>query len=124
MDQKFIADMAEAIARMEGFYVRRSVAQRNNNPGNLRRWGSRPVRDGFAVFDTPEEGFAALRRQIELNISRGLTMREFFGGKPGVYPGYAPASDNNRPEHYARFVASQVGIVPRDPIDIPLKEFV
>ena len=124
MNEKFIADMAEAIARMEGVYIRRSVAQRNNNPGNLRRWGTRPVRDGFAVFDTPEDGFAALRRQIELNINRGLTMKEFFAGKPGVYPGYAPASDNNRPEQYARFVATQVGLSERDPSDIPLKEFV
>jgi len=108
--------IAKSIALFEGFYQSGSVAARNNNPGNLRNWGSTPVVDGFASFPTEAAGWDALRRQVELNISRGLSLNEFFGGKPGVYPGYAPAADANSPDTYAAFVGGQVGVSP----DVPL----
>jgi hypothetical protein len=111
-----INSMAQAIATMEGFFKPNTIAQRNNNPGNLRSWGSNPIRNGYAVFATPEEGWAALRKQIQLNINRGLTLSEFFGGKAGVYAGYAPSADSNDPVNYARFVAGRVGI----PVDQPI----
>lgn len=103
---ELVALMAEAIAWYEGFYRagEPTVAKRNHNPGNLRSWGSRPVKDGFAVFPSAAEGFRALRHQIRKNLDeRGLSLREFFAGA-GDYPGYAPASDSNDPEAYARFV--------------------
>ena len=108
--------IAQAIATYEGYYQSGSLAARNNNPGNLRTWGNTPVVDGFARFDTPAAGWSALVGQIELNISRGLSLGEFFGGKPGVYPGYAPAADDNQPAAYAQYVAGRVGV----PVDIPL----
>lgn len=92
-----IEDLVQAIARYEGYYSAGSVASRNNNPGNLRSWGDNPVVDGFARFPSADAGFAALRSQVERNIGRGLSLNEFFAGKAGVYPGYAPAADNNRP---------------------------
>lgn len=113
-----VQTIAEAIARFEGFFQPGSLAQRNNNPGNLRS-GPRAVgKDsrGYAVYRTPADGWADLYRQVELNISRGLTLREFFGGKPGVYAGYAPAADRNQPDRYAAYVASQAGV----PTDVPL----
>jgi hypothetical protein len=113
-----VDDLAGAIASFEGAFQTGSVAQRNNNPGNLRTWGNLPRRDGYAVFPTVEAGWEALRKQISLNISRGLNLLEFFGGKPGVYPGYAPASDLNQPQAYASYVAGQVGV----PVDVPLAE--
>lgn len=112
-----VDQIAESIARMEGFFKPGSVAARNNNPGNLRAWGNRPVVNGFAQFETAAEGWAALRRQVELNIARGLTLQEFFGGKTGVYSGYAPAQDNNRPAEYARFVAQQAGVSDNVPLN-------
>jgi len=111
-----IDQLAESIARFEGFFAPGSLAERNRNPGNLTWWGDRPTSGGYAVFDTVEQGWEALRRQIELNIGRGLTLREFFGGKVGVYPGYAPAAAGNDPESYASFVAGRTGI----PLDVPL----
>lgn len=102
--------IALGIAVFEGFFRPGTVARRNNNPGNLRRWGDRPIRDGFAVFESTRAGFQALMRQVELNINRGLTLREFFAGKPGVYPGYAPATDGNDPLAYARFISQFTGI--------------
>lgn len=110
--------MAQAIARKEGFNVPNSLAQRNNNPGNLRSWGSNPVVGGYAKFPTLDAGWAALRRQIELNIGRGLTLEEFFAGKSGVYPGYAPSADRNDPVLYAQQVSTWTGI----PLGIPLNQ--
>lgn len=114
----FVQRFAEAIARMEGFYRKGTPAQRNNNPGNLRSWGTRPVVKGFAVFETPEAGWRALWAQIVKNINRRLTMYEFFAGKPGVYGGYAPAADKNRPREYAEFVAKRLGIDADERLDV------
>jgi hypothetical protein len=109
--------MALAISIMEGFGLENSRAKRNNNPGNLRSWGRVPVEGGFAKFPTVEAGWRALKIQIGKNIGRGLTMQEFFAGKPGVYAGYAPAADKNKPYDYARFVARRCGV----PEDVPLQ---
>jgi hypothetical protein len=109
--------ISQAIATMEGWYKAGSIAQRNNNPGNLRSWGSFPIVDGYARFPTPDAGWAALRQQIDLNISRGLTLYEFFAGKPGVYGGYSPSADKNDPGGYAVYVASRVGIDPSIPLN-------
>lgn len=112
LSEVFVSKFAEAIAIEEGFYVVGSVAQRNNNPGNLRSWGAYPIVDGYAKFPTVDHGWISLRRQIRRNIARGLTTYEFFAGKPGVYAGYSPAEDSNRPKEYAEFVASKMGIDP------------
>lgn len=104
--------LAEAIATYEGFYKPGSLAKRNRNPGNIRAWGSLPVHRGFAIFPSEDAGFEALQAQIRKNIKRGLTLYEFFGGKPGVYYGYAPDSDGNHSRKYAQFVAKRVGIAP------------
>ncbi len=117
---KLIDSIAAAIARMEGFYKPNSIAQRNGNPGNLRSWGKRPIVGGYAQFATSEDGWRALRRQIGRNIERGLTLYEFFGGKLGVYAGYAPAADQNHPREYAEFVARHVGIA----ADVPLVDVI
>lgn len=113
---EFIEAISLAIATMEGFFKDNSVSQRQKNPGNLRSWGALPVVKGYVLFPDPESGWSALRRQIGKNIDRGLTLQEFFGGKPGVYGGYSPASDKNNPHGYAQYVAGRVGIKP----DVPL----
>ena len=110
--------IAIAISEMEGFNKPGSRAQRQNNPGNLRSWGKTPIVDGFANFPTAAEGWSALRRQIWRNVDRGLTLYEFFGGKPNVYAGYAPDADGNRSRHYAEFVAKRAGI----PVNVPLNK--
>lgn len=118
-----IESIAEAIAKMEGFYHEGSISQRNGNPGNLRSWGTRPVVDGYVVFKKadgtidPDAGWVALEVQVQKNILRGLTLQEFFGGKPGVYPGFSPGSDGNDPRGYAQYVAGQCGISPIVPLN-------
>lgn len=113
-----VEKIAVAISAMEGFPKAGSRANRQNNPGNLRSWGKTPIVEGFANFPTAAEGWSALRRQIWRNVDRGLTLYEFFGGKPNVYAGYAPDADGNRSRHYAEFVAKRAGI----PVNVPLNK--
>jgi hypothetical protein len=91
---------------------------RNNNPGNLRAGnGSTGVDSrGIAIFPDMATGEAALEHQVDLNIGRGLTLDEFFAGKPGVYAGYAPSGDSNDPSGYASTVAGWLGIPENAPL--------
>jgi hypothetical protein len=110
-------DLAAAIQRMEGACSGPTTCA-NNNPGNLRAYAAgQPVDSrGFRIFPDYQSGEAALQSQIDLNVSRGLSLNEFFGGKPGVYGGYAPASDANNPSGYASTVAGWLGIDPTVPL--------
>lgn len=110
--------MMIAIASFEGFFIPGSRAERNNNPGNLRGWDPANAKDdkGFDIFPDFQSGLFALWQQIWLNIFRDLTLKEFFIGKPGVYPGYAPLSDGNS-LNYPRFV-SRISGIPLDNVTI------
>ena len=103
--------LVNAIAAQEG-------PVRNNNPGNLRAGNGATGVDsrGIAIFPDLATGEAALERQVDLNIGRGLTLDEFFGGKSGVYAGYAPAGDKNDPSGYAATVAGWLGIPENAPL--------
>lgn len=113
-----VEDLANAIARVEsGNFNPTSLAMRNNNPGNLRSWGSYPVVGGYVKFPDYATGLKALQTQVQKNIDRGLTLEEFFAGKAGVYAGYAPAADSNSPSSYARTVASWLGLSTDTPLN-------
>lgn len=109
-------DLAAAIQRMEGACSGTSCT--NNNPGNLRAGPGQIGVDsrGFAIFPDYATGEAALEHQVDLNIGRGLTLDEFFAGKPGVYAGYAPSGDANNPAGYASTVAGWLGIPENSPL--------
>jgi hypothetical protein len=112
-----VDDLAQSIARMEGFLVPGSIAQVNNNPGNLRSGpGQIGTSNGFAVFPDVATGYAALDSQIDYNVSLGLNLDQFFAGEPGVYPGYAPSADSNNPTQYASTVAGMLNIDPTVPL--------
>ncbi len=102
-----------------------TVSARNNNPGNVRpspsgAWqgqtGVSP--EGFAVFDTPENGArAAMINLRNKQAIHGLNTTQDIIGKPGV--GWAPGGvDGNDPSAYASFVASRLGVKPTDPINL------
>lgn len=106
-----LSDWSKAIAKYEGFDIPGSVAQRNNNPGNLR-WSPTQAgtKDGFAFFNTPQEGWDALLFQLRIAVegksnfyTPEMTLLEFFQK-------YAPSSDNNDPTRYAAFVAKELGV--------------
>lgn len=93
-----------------------TLANRNNNPGNLRfigQQGASQGEGGFAKFNSPEEGYAALLNDVEAK----LTGKSRSGLKPtdtlvDFTKVYAPASDNNAPGSYAAAVANKLGISP------------
>jgi hypothetical protein len=120
------SSLACAIQHFEG-WAPGSVSYRNNNPGNLRSGPGMIGTDagGYAVFPDYQTGWNALLNQVQINVNRGLTLDEFFAGKPDVYPGYAPAADSNRLHQYAVTAAGWIGIdpsVPLNQISVPAGE--
>lgn len=87
---------------------------RNNNPGNFRKspvgyaamYGNvRVSPNGFAIFPTYELGWQYLLNTVRNRIKRHptWTFRDFFFN-------YAPPSDHNPSEAYARNVAKRCGV--------------
>jgi len=105
--------IAQALATFEGYFKSGTVADRNNNPGNLRAGVGQIGTDanGYAIFASPDDGWNALYNQINLDISRDLSLQQF------IYK-YAPPSDNNPTSNYLNFVASRTGL----PTDVPLSD--
>lgn len=136
--QELIERLAQAIAEYEGFFVteeearRRKIrwptrAQRNANPGNIRRWRKDgieyPRTDGYVDFvawarrQRPRAGERELREKAEregwrilrvligqyLSSSPRLTLIEMFSR-------YAPSADGNDPKRYAEYVARRLGV--------------
>ena len=118
MATALVTSLAQAIYRQEGSGPN-TLATINNNPGNLRSGPGQVGTDanGYAIFASMQDGWNALYNQVQINIDRGLTLNEFFAGKPGVYPGYAPAADSNQPYVYASNVSQWTGIDPNTPLN-------
>ena len=116
-----------------------TMAQRNANPGNIRQWKDGcgrpyPKAGGYVDFVSwamepvhgvgseqimeraLAEGWRVLKRLVLFYVNGRYTK----GASPSLrlmFAVYAPASDGNDPESYARFVAECAGL----PIDSPLK---
>ena len=86
-----------------------TVADRNNNPGNLRD----PQTGTFRTFATPQEGYAALLNDLQgkvtgntrTGLNSASTLFDFAKT-------YAPSSDNNNPAQYTANLANTLGIRP------------
>lgn len=96
-----------------------TLAVENNNPGNLKFAGqpnSVSGRDGFAKFTTPEIGFRALIKQVQVDQARDFTLTEHIHK-------YSPPSENDT-EKYINTLAENLGITPQtktntlNPIDM------
>ncbi|GBQ07274.1 structural protein [Saccharibacter floricola] len=87
--------------------------ERNNNPGNLRfarQDGARPEdpahpKQGFAVFNTPEEGLSALKRQLTL-----YNTRDHLDTVEAIINKYAPRSDQNQTDSYIQTASQRLGV--------------
>lgn len=92
---------------------------KNNNPWNIKdtqfwnvigTWAN-----GFAQFATPEDWFDALVEKVKFNQTNpssryyGKTIAEYFRI-------YAPSSDNNNPDAYAKDVAKKLWVSINTPI--------
>jgi hypothetical protein len=105
-----ITDLAQSIATMEGYFRGGTLAQKNNNPGNLRAGPSAIGKDsnGLAIYATAQDGWNDLYRQIGLDAGRGLSLAQFIGK-------YAPPNENNT-SGYLSFVSSSIGVDPSTPL--------
>ncbi len=100
-----IVDIANAMAQIEGWNVPNSLAQRNNNPLNLRfvgQPGATLGKGGFAKFTSADAGFQAGENQISLDASRGLDVASFINK-------FAPPSENNTSNYISMFT-SMLGV--------------
>lgn len=106
-----VQDLMNAIAQMEGYNKPGTIANRNNNPGNLR-WASTQigqestVNGKYATFATPQDGWAALQSYIQNN--QNLSLRDFITK-------YAPPSENDT-SNYLNWLVSQVGVGADTPV--------
>jgi hypothetical protein len=115
MQQKenLLDEWCDAIQEFEGYYPG-SKSFRNKNPGNLRyiKQAGSIGQDttGFAIFRTYHDGRKALYMMLKraaTGLSKvyrpDMSLASFFHT-------YAPTSDNNAPDTYAKFVAKKLGV--------------
>lgn len=88
------------------------LAIKNNNPGNLRVPGT----NEFQKFATLQEGYDALIKQIKMyqdGSSNNTTGKETLIELMRIY---APASDKNDPDDYAKYLAKKLNVSLNTPI--------
>ena len=100
--------LAEAIAHEEGFGIPGTMPTRQNNPGDLRHapgeFHQLGQPNAVGSFDSADEGWKALERQLELYAERNLTLEQ------AIYE-FAPPSENNS-SGYLQYVCNYLGVDP------------
>lgn len=84
-----------------------TLADRNNNPGNIRPVGG----NGFRSFGSALEGWQAMKNQL-LRYFTGKTTGRMLQTVQDIVSTWAPAGDNNDPQLYAKQVAGWMGVSP------------
>ncbi|HBT7390338.1 TPA: hypothetical protein ME414_003607 [Klebsiella pneumoniae] len=84
-----------------------TLADRNNNPGNIRPVGG----GGFRAFGSALEGWEAMKNQL-MRYFTGKTTGRRLQSIMDIVSTWAPAADNNDPAKYARDVAGWMGVSP------------
>lgn len=92
------------------------VSERNNNPLNLRYAPGADKRDGFAAFQSPEDGFRAAARQMQRYAS-GQTFGTPVNTVRDIVSKWAPPSENDT-EAYIRNVVKRTGFKENDKLDL------
>ncbi|HCC4195768.1 hypothetical protein MMB10_22000 [Salmonella enterica] len=93
--------------------VATTLADINNNPGNLRPAGGA----GFREFDSPSDGWAAMKNQL-LRYYTGKTTGKRLVTIGDIIRTWAPAADHNKPEVYANNVATWMKTSPDTRLDL------
>jgi hypothetical protein len=106
-----IQRIVNAIIRQEG------MGPQWANPGNLRGapWLTNPIIfNGFWVPISRAQGVAGLAHLLALHVAEGNTLNDFIAGHPGVYAGFAPGADGNKPTVYIANVMNWASIPDED----------
>jgi len=104
-----ISDTGDASNKYDAYGTLQPRGIRNKNPGNLnfnnQAGASKEQGENgrFAVFGSMRDGIAALYKQLQLYIGRGVDTIESIVNK------YAPASDNNNVGSYVRQLVGATG---------------
>jgi len=93
---------------------------RQKNPGNIRPGanfiGESGANDGYAVFNSDEEGLRAIQRLLQTYGNKyNINTLEGFANR------YAPPSDNNPTSNYIDYLSQQTGIAPDEEINLAEK---
>jgi hypothetical protein len=79
LDTERLYKRARAIACQEGYYKHGSLAQRNNNPGNLKKSGYPKDKYGHSIFENSTQGwlelYALLNKYNHLTLDQ---MNKFY----------------------------------------------
>ncbi|HBS6341508.1 TPA: hypothetical protein MAM26_005041 [Klebsiella pneumoniae] len=84
-----------------------TLADRNNNPGNIRPVGG----GGFRIYENALRGWTAMKNQL-MRYFTGKTTGRRLQSIMDIVSTWAPAGDNNDPQQYARQVAGWMGVSP------------
>lgn len=84
-----------------------TLADRNNNPGNIRPVGG----NGFRFFESALQGWEAMKNQL-MRYFTGKTTGRALQTIQDIVSTWAPAGDNNDPKKYAQDVAKWMGVSP------------
>lgn len=88
-------------------HEQKTLADRNNNPGNIRPVAS----GGFRSFGSALEGWQAMKNQL-MRYFTGKTTGRLLRTVQDIVSTWAPAGDNNDPQLYAKQVAGWMGVSP------------
>jgi hypothetical protein len=110
-------DVAQAWARIEGFFQPGTPAQRYNDPVNLHgEWpgvvGHSP--SGIAIFDSIADGWNAAAAYIRQQAAAhpGWSFLNFFGKVLGNLQGQPVNNEQGNSTAEAQYVAGQLGVDP------------
>ncbi|MEX9457265.1 lytic transglycosylase catalytic [Escherichia coli] len=87
--------------------TKRTLADLNNNPGNIRPVSGK----GFRFFESALEGWEAMKNQL-MRYFTGKTTGRALQTIQDIVSTWAPAGDNNDPKKYAQDVAKWMGVSP------------
>ncbi|EIM8803880.1 lytic transglycosylase catalytic [Salmonella enterica] len=90
-----------------------TLADRNNNPGNIRPVGG----NGFRFFGSALQGWEAMKNQL-MRYFTGKTTGRALQTIQDIVSTWAPAGDNNDPKKYAQDVAKWMGVSPNTVLNL------
>ncbi|EMZ7436971.1 lytic transglycosylase catalytic [Salmonella enterica] len=94
-------------------FAKHTLADRNNNPGNIRPVGG----NGFRFFESALHGWEAMKNQL-MRYFTGKTTGRALQTIQDIVSTWAPAGDNNDPKKYAQDVAKWMGVSPNTVLNL------